>query len=540
MIVQRLHQRAGVRAGLACLAGLIVLGGAATAAGTLPAFSLDPASPTLPIAGAASGTVLSPAALPQPGPMLPPTVAIPAAALGLVGGDVVRDFSFGTFPPLPVSVRVLFSVDGAAVGAALVPPPANVSCEAAGARAAADVFRAHPFGPALPLANVLAFDANGVDDAGCGAAAPGLGLIEPGDDITGLDLCPASAVFDGAALTQPVYFTLAAGSPTLLALGATAADVLVALPPGFGVPVLFQTAAAFGLSGGAPGCGAPACDEIDALEINTLGFGLVSLVPGSPSLAACGFGAGDLIAQGPALGCLTYISAAALGLAAGDNVDAVAVSDDSDGDAIADVCDNCPDAANPDQADGDGDGYGDACDSANLCPLMPADGCAPAGRGLLLIKDRGADGAGRGDALQWKWLKGPALAPGDFGDPTTTADLSVCLYDGTGLAADFHLSGGHERWALQGTRGYLYKDPQAAMHGIGRLQLLGGAAGRSTIQLKAKGESMLFTEHLLPLDAAAGVRIQLFTGDNANCWESTFPLSAVARNGETVFKAKLP
>ena len=38
---------------------------------------------------------------------------------------------------------------------------------------------------------------------------------------------------------------------------------------------------------------------------------------------------------------------------------------DADGDGVRDICDNCPHAANPDQADDDGDGIGDACDK---CP----------------------------------------------------------------------------------------------------------------------------------------------------------------------------
>lgn len=42
----------------------------------------------------------------------------------------------------------------------------------------------------------------------------------------------------------------------------------------------------------------------------------------------------------------------------------VTVLTDSDSDGVADVDDNCPLQANPDQADGDGDGVGDVCDSS--------------------------------------------------------------------------------------------------------------------------------------------------------------------------------
>ena len=36
---------------------------------------------------------------------------------------------------------------------------------------------------------------------------------------------------------------------------------------------------------------------------------------------------------------------------------------DTDGDDVGDVCDNCHDQTNADQANSDGDGLGDACDN---------------------------------------------------------------------------------------------------------------------------------------------------------------------------------
>jgi hypothetical protein len=50
-------------------------------------------------------------------------------------------------------------------------------------------------------------------------------------------------------------------------------------------------------------------------------------------------------------------------------------AEDSDGDAILDGADNCPDAWDPSQVDADGDGVGDACDP---CPIAPdTEDCAP-------------------------------------------------------------------------------------------------------------------------------------------------------------------
>jgi hypothetical protein len=57
---------------------------------------------------------------------------------------------------------------------------------------------------------------------------------------------------------------------------------------------------------------------------------------------------------------------------------------DTDGDGVVDLADNCPDVANPDQRDGDGDGRGDVCDPPTEEPKKPVNnptmesGCAMA------------------------------------------------------------------------------------------------------------------------------------------------------------------
>lgn len=584
----RLRRNHLARARRATLVALPLLLLAATpAAAASPSFTLSPPSPSLPLALATAADILNPAVPPALGPLPPPVLGIPAAALGLGPGDVISGISFGIGPFGPaVGLEVLFSVDGASTGIVFPPPPANLSCEFGAAQGLADVFQSQPFGPPLPFPNVLALDGNGIADACPPPPLPGLGLIEPSpDNLVALELCPASFVFSGAILTAPVYFTLAPASPTLLALPAGATDVLVALPPGFLPPVVAIPGGALALAPCPPGFGAPACDEIDALEVAPGGaLALFSLAPGSPSLGLCGFTPADILFAPPP-GCPLAVPGAALGLTPVDNVDALAmnfdvdadfVADpcdnciavpnnnqaDTDGDGVGDVCDpcfgspnvdgdadgicdandNCPAAPNPGQGDADGDGSGDACDPTYNCPAASTLGCDSAGKSILIIKDKGMDGATASDKLVWKWLKGPTTLQTDFGDPTATASYAFCVYDGTGaLAVEVNVPAGGANWSSIGTKGYKYLDPTFAADGTQKLLLKGSTTpGKSKLLLKGRDGNLPIVITTLPLDTSADIVTQLHNSDNANCWTASFAPATVIKNTDALLKAKEP
>jgi hypothetical protein len=283
-------------------------------------------------------------------PPVAPTVITGMSALGLVTGDVINAISFGDDELLQAYPVITFSVSAGSTGIPGTPP--DVASEAAGGDAAGDIFSAGTLG--APTANTLLVDENGLPAAG--PPATGLRLLPVVDDLSGLAMC------DGVH-NQPgvMAFTLAPGSPSLVTLGGTPATVFTTNfgLPQFGVGVWF-TQIYLGLVNG---------DAIDAMAYDNLNFStsrlVFSLAPGSPTLTLIGAGPADiLIATLPAMGPPSVlISAATLGLAATDNVDALAISTDFDADLASEpYCDNCPGLANNDQLNGDFDVQGDACD----------------------------------------------------------------------------------------------------------------------------------------------------------------------------------
>ncbi len=317
----------------------------------------------------------------------PAAPAVFSTSLGLVPGDEITGLSYG-LDSLSGSARVRFSVDSASVGVAGVTP--DLASEATAGEAFADILEGGTI--TAPAPNLLVADGDGLIASPAGSF-PGLGLSEspsgpPLDDLEALSSCAPGPILNGGGV---VFFTLASGSPSLTALGGGPADVLLSSGS---VLSVFATAASMGLL---------PSDEIDALAA-VVGIAAFFLTPGSPTLAAIGAGPGDVIREGfpPTV----LIPAAALGLAPGDNIDALDSALDLDSDLVNDSCDNCSLIANNDQADADSDGAGDLCD---LCTDSDGDGFGDPGVTANSCPDDNcpfdanptqsdADGDGDGDA----------------------------------------------------------------------------------------------------------------------------------------------
>jgi hypothetical protein len=101
---------------------------------------------------------------------------------------------------------------------------------------------------------------------------------------------------------------------------------------------------------------------------------------------------------------------------------------------------------------------------APSCPPMP-ETCRTALRSSLLLRNASDDTQ---DKLAWTWNKGTSTALTEFGDPRSTTDYTICLYEGptSALVGQATILANSIRWRATGTRGYRYADPAGAAGSI--------------------------------------------------------------------------
>jgi hypothetical protein len=248
---------------------------------------------------------------------------IPCANLGLLCfdpttgmTDTLNALSFGWDFVLTDLPPVQFSVGVGSQGSTNTAVRLEANCSPAEPQA--DVFAS-----ALDSANTQDYDGNGVACSSNGGFGLDLTESSPADNLVNLDRNPCLFVdldCDGLP-EQSIFFSLAAGSPTLSLIGATSADILITARGE--VPSIFAV--------GVSQLGLRAGDAIDALCVRDNGNDtydsedqvLFSLAPSSPTLTALSASAADLFSPNPLA---VFYPARALGLQTTDDVDALMCS----------------------------------------------------------------------------------------------------------------------------------------------------------------------------------------------------------------------
>jgi spore coat protein A len=169
-----------------------------------------------------------------------------------------------------------------------------------------------------------------------------------------------------------------------------------------------------------------------------------------------------------------------------------------------------------------GDGCSATC-TLEACGTSPATGCRrPAStKGLLKIKLDTEDP--RKNQMQWKWLHGTATSKLEFGDPTTTEDYYLCVYDQGAIVSTTRIEAGglcdgKPCWK-ETTKGYQFKDKALTPDGAQQLKLKEGEDGAAQAQFNGRGALL---ELPPPLDLKGPVEVQLKQESDAACWAATF------------------
>jgi 6-phosphogluconolactonase (cycloisomerase 2 family) len=162
---------------------------------------------------------------------------------------------------------------------------------------------------------------------------------------------------------------------------------------------------------------------------------------------------------------------------------------------------------------------------ATQCADAPMTGCRHPTQARLDVRDR--PGEHSGDGLTWAWKRGPQTALGALGDPRTTTDYVLCVYDASSTAVFSATApsaddcGGTSCWSAT-SRGFTYRH-RTHPDGVRRLLLRAGTAPRSALKVNARGSRV---SPPAPSSLGLPLAVQLQTSDG-ECWEAVHATARV-------------
>jgi len=162
-----------------------------------------------------------------------------------------------------------------------------------------------------------------------------------------------------------------------------------------------------------------------------------------------------------------------------------------------------------------------------LCPPIRRNDCITGALGKSSIGITDADGTAK-DKMKVKIGKAGETALADFGDPTSTDDLLLCLWDSSGdvdtllWRATLPAGGtcdGAACWKTAGA-GYGFKDKLTENSAFTKAKLSSGAAGSAGVSVQLAGTRL--RPPAPPYDNDSSVAVQLISEQSGKCWGATF------------------
>ncbi len=157
-----------------------------------------------------------------------------------------------------------------------------------------------------------------------------------------------------------------------------------------------------------------------------------------------------------------------------------------------------------------------------LCPASPATCRATIqpGKSSFTLKDKTPD---KGDQVVWKWA-GEITPKADYGNPVTTDDYALCLYDAGALVGSVTADAGgtcgtKPCWREKPTS-FAYKDKELTPTGAQSVTLKEGLIdGKSKIAFKGKGGPLVLPA---PDSLVGPLAVRLHRSGGAVCWGADF------------------
>jgi hypothetical protein len=186
----------------------------------------------------------------------------------------------------------------------------------------------------------------------------------------------------------------------------------------------------------------------------------------------------------------------------------------------------------------------ETCSPIAGCLVAPRSDCRQSlGKAKISLKDSPVDAK---DKIKWTWGRGEATTAGDLGNPATTDDYTLCVFDrpifqrrlflDATAPADGSCANGGSCWTAIGTppgsKGFVYKDSKILLpDGLKRVKIQPGVAGKAKATVSGLGTNL---ELPSPMNVGLPVVVQL-QGENGTCFESVF--TTAKQNVEDSFKA---